>query len=415
MQRYIARQPIFDEKLNVVAYELLFRSDLDNYCKSTDTTQASTSVISDSLSTFEFGQLTDGKRAFINVGRESLLSGVASLLPPDHVAIELLESVEADDAVVDACRRLVGDGYRIALDDYVDRPEMRPLLDLAHYVKIDVLATPEDALPALVARLHRQAPKVRLLAEKVETREVFARCARLGFSLYQGYFFARPTIVAGSEIPGAKLNYLRLLREIAESTYDIGRVEQILKADVAISYKLLRYVNSAAFGVRNRVSSLREAIVLLGQSNIRKLAALWAMAGLGKDAPQELLSISVTRARFCEEFAAVTGMAPNQSELFLLGMFSVIDVMVGRSMTDIVAQLPVSEEVRAGLADATGPLRPVLDCVIAYERGDWATVEAFAAAHGIDADTIPALYVDALAITSLLTSASPAPSSESPA
>lgn len=410
MERFIARQPIFDGRRQVVAYELLFRSDLDNFCKAIDTSSASSAVISDTLSLFGIQQLTDGRRAFMNVGRDGLLTGITSLLPRDAVTIELLETVEPDDAVIDACRRLKGDGFQLALDDYVDRPEMRPLLGLADYLKIDVLATPADRLPSLAARLRREFPRVRLLAEKVESGEMFTRCSQLGFSLFQGYFFARPTILSGRDIPGSKLNYLRLLREIGETNYDIGRVEQILKADVAIAYKLLRYVNSAAVGLRNRVTSLRETLVLLGQEQVRKLAALWTMAGLGKDSPEELLVLSITRARFCEMLAPLAGLGASQSELFLLGMFSVIDAMVGRPMADIVAQLPMSEAVRAGLIDGTGPLRPVLDCVIAYEQGDWSRVAAFAAAHGADADAIPALYVDAVAVTlSLVTSGVPSP------
>lgn len=405
MEKFIARQPIFDQMQRVIGYELLFRSDLDNYCKAVDMTLASSTVISDSLSIFGIDQLTNGKRAFINLCRESLLSGVTALLPRNGVTIEIIETVEPDEAVIDACRRLKAEGFRIALDDFVDRPEMRPLLELADYIKIDVLVTPVDELARVTARLLQQFPQTWLLAEKVETREVFDRCAKLGLSLFQGYFFARPTIISGRDISGAKLNYLRLLREIWGAHYDIGRVEQILKSDVSIAYKLLRYVNSAAFGVRNRVTSLREAVVLLGQDQVRNLAALWAMAGLGKDSPEALLALSVTRGRFCEVLAPLAGLDANQPELFLLGMFSVIDAMVGRPMADIVSQLPISEPVRAGLADATGPLRPVLDCVIAYEQGDWARVAAFATAHGVDADAIPALYVDAVSVTSSLTAA----------
>lgn len=409
MEKFIARQPIFDRMQRVVGYELLFRSDLDNYCKAVDMTEASSTVISDSLSIFGIDQLTNGKRAFINMSRESLLSGITALLPRNAVTIELIETIEPDETVVDTCRHLKADGFRIALDDFVDRPEMRPLLELADYIKLDVLVTPVDELPTLAARLRQEFPQTWLLAEKVETREVFDRCARMGLSLFQGYFFARPTILSGGDISGAKLNYLRLLREMSAEHYDVGRVEQVLRSDVSIAYKLLRYVNSAAFGIRNRVTSLREAVVLLGQNQVRKLAALWAMAGLGKDSPEELLALSITRGRFCEVLAPLAGLGESQSELFLLGMFSVIDVMVRRPMADIVLQLPISEHVRAGLADATGPLRPVLDCVVAYEQGDWARVAAFAAAHGVEADAIPALYVDAVAATSSMTRADVAP------
>lgn len=206
----------------------------------------------------------------------------------------------------------------------------------------------------------------------------------------------------GRDIPGFKLNYLRLLREINEASYNLGRIEQILKEDVAIAYKLLRYINSAAFGLRNRVSSLRESLVLLGQDNIRKLASLWALAGIGKDRPEELLTISLARARFCEVMAPNAGLGARQSELFMLGMFSLIDVIVSRPMADIVEQLPISEGVREGLVEGTGPLRPVLDCVLAYERGDWTAVSAFAQSHHVNEATIPECYIDSIAMTASL-------------
>lgn len=396
MEKFIARQPIFDNRLRVVAYELLFRSDLDNYCKVTDADRASSAVISDSLLLFDIRQLTDGRGAFINLSRDALLRDYGSLLPKDLVTIELLESVEPDDAAIEAFARLKRVGYRLALDDFVERPGMQPLLDMADCVKIDVLACQADSRPALISRLRRGRPTLQLLAEKVETPEVFAECTRQGFNLFQGYFFARPTIMSSRDVPGSKLHYLQLLREISDAPYDLTRVEQVLREDVGMSYKLLRYLHSADFGLRNRVSSIREGLILLGQDNIRKLASLWALTGLGKGGSEEVLVTSIARARFCEALAVLAGLPARQAEAFLLGMFSLIDVVIGRPMSAIVEQLPVADDVRAGLVDASGGLRPILDCVVAYERADWDGVSAFARAHGVDEAAIPKLYVEAI-------------------
>ncbi|MCX6538913.1 MAG: HDOD domain-containing protein [Acidobacteria bacterium] len=400
MVRFIARQPIFDRKLGVVAYELLFRSDLDNYCKGIDADAMSSSVINDSMLLFDIDQLTDGRGAFINVGRKALLQGYASLLPARLVTVEILETVEPDDAVIDACQKLKKDGYRIALDDFVDRPEMDRLVALADCLKIDVLTTPPANLKGLVAR--RRRPGLRLLAEKVETHEVFRQTAALGFELFQGFFFEKPVVLSRKDVPGFKLNYLRLLKEMNDGSFNLDRIEHITKQDVSISYKLLRYINSAGFGLRNRVSSIREALFLLGEDNIRKLVTLWALAGLGQEGPSELIVTSVTRARLCEALAPATEGDARRSEAYLLGVFSLIDVVVGQPMSTVVGQLPISDDVRAGLVEHSGRLRPILDCVEAYERGDWAGFSARAQELGIDEAAFPDLYNAALAGTSEL-------------
>ncbi|MEI6668736.1 MAG: HDOD domain-containing protein [Acidobacteriota bacterium] len=400
MDRFIARQPIFDAKLNVSAYELLFRSDFENIAKGLDVDCMSSEVIHNSILLFDIQRLTDGRGAFVNVGREALLRGYVSLLPAKLTTVEILETVEVDDLVVEACRKLKADGYRLALDDFVDRPDMDPLVAMADCLKIDVLATPLIDVLEVVA--HRRRPGLRLLAEKVETREMFEKTAALGFELFQGYFFAKPSVWSAKDVPGFKLNYLRLLREMNEGALDFGRIEVITKQDVSISYKLLRYINSAGFGLRNRVSSIREALFLLGENHVRKLVTLWALAGLGQAGPAELVVTSVARGRLCEILVPASAGPTAKSEAFLLGVFSLIDVVVGRPMAEVVALLPISQNVHDALVHGTGPLRPFLDCAIAYERGHWADFSARARELGVDEALFPEVYTDALAGTSEL-------------
>jgi len=392
--RYIARQPIFDTKLEIVAYELLFRSDLDNYCKAASLSQASSSVISDTVLLLEQAHLTDGKGAFVNLTRESLLNDHARLLPPDVATIEVLETVEPGEDVVRVCRELKESGYTIALDDFSERPEMRPLVDLADVIKVDLLATPRADLAALVTRLRR--PGLVFLAEKVETREDFDHAAAVGFSLFQGYFFAKPVILSGKAVPGFKAVYLELLKELNKDPFDITRVETPLKGDVSMSYKFLRYVNSAAIGLRGTVSSIRETLVLLGRRKVRALASVWALAGMGQDRPQALLLVSVTRARFCEGLAAAARQEHRQAEAFLLGILSLIDAIMGRQMTDIIDELPVSDDVKQALVSHSGPLQPIMQCALAYEQGDWDAVSELGATLGVDSSAIPQLYLDAI-------------------
>ncbi len=395
VERFLARQPIFDAKLQVVAYELLFRSDLDNYCKAIDHDFASSTVIADSVLLFDLPQLTGGKGAFVNMSRAGLLAEHARVLPPDLATIEILETIEADEDVVEACRQLAAAGYRLALDDFTDPPGAQPLIDLADCIKIDVLSTPPDRVAEMAHRLRR--PGLKLLAEKVETREDFDRNVALGFDLFQGYFFERPVIVSARDVPGFKATYLELLREINREPYDINRVERILKHDVSISYKFLRYINSAAVGLRNRVSSIRETLLLLGVRQSRALASLWTLAGLGQDQPETLLTTSITRARLCEALAPLARMAGRDSELFLTGMLSLIDVIVGRPMETLIAELPVSEAVRQALVEQQGELYPVLDCVMAYERGNWERVSELTSQLGVNAATLPDLYLKVIA------------------
>jgi EAL and modified HD-GYP domain-containing signal transduction protein len=394
VERFLARQPIFDTALRVVAYELLFRSDLDNYCKAVDTTQASSSVISHSALLFDLPHLTGGHRAFVNIGREGLLADHVRVLPPAMTTVEILEHVVADDAVVDACLALKADGYRIALDDYVEGPDSAPLLALADCIKVDVLATPPDRVAELAARLAR--PGLQLLAEKVETQAVFDEAAKLGFTLFQGYFFARPTVLSGQDVPGFKLAYLQLLQEINRDPFELDRVERIIRQDVSMSYKFLRYINSAAVGLRGRVTSIREAMVLLGQRRIRALGSVWALSGLGQDKPEELVTASVLRAGFCERLAPLAGLRGREDEAFLLGMLSLIDVLVGRPMEDVVGELPLSEDARTALVKGVGPLDPLLRSAIAYEHGEWQAVSRLAAEVGVEESVVPQLYLDAI-------------------
>ncbi len=394
MNIFVARQPIFDRKQAVVAYELLFRSGLENFFRGGDIDHASSRVISDTFLSFGMEAMTGSKRAYINISREVLVSDCASLLPKDNVVIELLESIAPDETVMNACRLLKRAGYQIALDDFEFSEEMLQLLQLADIVKVDFIATPIEQRTALSQRL-RSMP-IELLAEKVETVEDFDWALKAGYGLFQGYFFSKPVIIIGKDVPGFKLNYIRLLSEINDPNFDFSRLESVIKTDVSISYKLLRYINSAAFGFRDEIRSIRDALVLLGEMNIRKLASLWLLAGLGQDKPEELVVCSVLRARFCESLAPLVGQKSRQPELFLLGMFSLIDAIVDRPMPEILAQLPISEDINDALLGKPNALRTVLDSVIAYEKGEWDSLSEAAGILGLDEEVIPEIYLKSI-------------------
>jgi len=394
VQAFVARQAILDRRQEVFGHELLFRSSLENRSQFLDATSASSKVISDSAFLMDLEVMTGGKKAFINATTEILVGEYATLLPKRITVLEILESVAPDAETIVACEELKRSGYELALDDFVWTPEWEPLVRLADYIKLDILASTSEQRTALIRRL---APKgIRFIAEKVETPAAFECAQQEGFELFQGYFFRRPQIIAQRDIPASKLHYVQLLAEINRPAFDIAKIEAVIKRDVAFSYKLLRCMNAASVGLRQPIKSVRQALVYLGEDEVRKWASLIAMAGIAADGPRILLLDSVTLARFCELLAQETGLARRDQELYLLGMLSMVDVILGRPLPEILGSLPVAKDVRDALLGNPNPLRDVYEYGLAYERGDWNTVAEQASVLGLNEQNIPELYRQAI-------------------
>lgn len=367
---FVAAQPIFDRQLEVFGHELLFRSGPENYFPAgADPRHATSSVISHGLGMIGLDVLTAGKRAFINLPRNLLVEDFAFILPPKRVVIELLETIEPDDDVVAACRRLRQRGYQLALDDYVDSPEYQEMLQFATYVKVDFIETPQAEWIAIARRLIPR--RIRMLAEKVETEDEVDAATAAGYQYFQGYFFAKPVMVAAKDVPGFRLNYLRLLQELNRRELDFDQVEAVVSQELSISYRLLRAINSAAFGLRSEVKSIRQALVLLGPDQMRKWACVWGLAGLGQDRPAELITETIRRARFCELLGVAARVEAPTTELFLLGLFSTIDAIVGRPKAEILEEISIPDEIKAGILGGPSVFATLLRCAFACERGDW--------------------------------------------
>lgn len=395
MDLFIARQPIFTSKQEVYAYELLFRSGAANVFPEIEPNHASARVIADSLFNLGAQELTGGKRAFINMTRDLLVGDYGTLLPKDGTVIEVLETVTPDGKVVAACRRLKEAGYLIALDDFTDKAAMAPLAEMADIIKVDVLATSKTERQALVKR---HAPRgVRLLAEKVETPEAFREAVDFGYSYFQGYFFAKPAVLRAKSAPEFRLTYLTLLQEVVKRDVDLRRVAAIIGRDVTLSYKLLRYINSAFFGLRRTIASIPEALGLLGERELKRWASLISLASLGSNKPAELVVEAALRARFCEGLAEDTGLGQHSEELFLLGMFSLLDAILDRPLEVLLEELPIPPAVKAALLGAPGPLRDVYDCVLTYMRGDWENLSARMDTLGLGEEEVPRRYREAVA------------------
>lgn len=391
----IARQPVFDRYRQVFGYELLFRPGPGGRSAGVDGDHATARVIVDSLLRFGIGRITGGKRAFINFTRDTLVRGYATLFPREQIVVEILEDVEQDPEVYDACRELKQAGYLLALDDFVCEDWANPLLRFADIIKVDFRAT----APAARAELPRALAyrKLRSLAEKVETRAEFDEAIELGFTYLQGFFFSRPLVLAGRDIPGFRLRYLEVLREVNRPQVDFAELEAIIKREPSLLYKLLTYINAVAFGFRARITSVRQALMLLGEDAVKKWASIVALAGLTQDQPSETVVTSLVRARFCEQLAPHAGLEERAQELFFLGLFSLLDALTGRPMPEVVADLPLADDIKlALLGNRTRPF-DVLSCVLAQERGDWAAVELYAAKLRVPEAEVARRYLEAVA------------------
>jgi c-di-GMP-related signal transduction protein len=392
---FVARQPILDRARRTDGYELLFRSGSANQFDAASGDQASLNVLDVSFFTLGLPAITGGKRAFVNFTRDTLMRGYATILPRRQVVVEILETVEPDDDVIQACRVLKQAGHTIALDDFVPGGPGERLVPFADIVKVDF----ERSGPAERAQLaERLRPRgVALLAEKVETEDDFAQGVAAGYAYFQGYFLSRPLIVSGPSVPAAKLSLLKLLHEIHGPGADLAAIEQVIKREVALTYKLLTYINSAAFGFRRRIETVGHALAMLGEVGVKKWASVAALSGLGIDKPFELVVTSVLRARFCELLAAAAGLQHRAADAFLMGLFSMMDALLGRPLAEVVAQLPVADDVRDALSGESSVLRPLLDLAVAYERGHWAAVAAQSAALSIQDGALSEMYLQAVA------------------
>jgi EAL and modified HD-GYP domain-containing signal transduction protein len=391
-QVFLARQPIFDHRLKLHAYELLSRSGLDNFYAGGCLDKASSKVIADSSMLLDLDSLVSGKRAFVNVTRDVILKGFVEVFPAQKIVVEVLENVTVDDELVAACTRLRNDGYLLALDDFKYSESLNPLVGIADILKVDFLQTDARTRAAIVERFGKG--RARLLAEKVETREMLHEAQELGYTMFQGFFFARPEIVAAQDVPGYKLHLLELLNELHRPELDFGDLEQVIKRDLSLCYKLLRYINSAQFGFRQEIDSIRRALIILGQEEVRKWATLVALTGLGRDKPLELISQTIVRARLCETLASYLGLESRRHDLFLMGMFSMIDAVLGRPLDEVLFPLPISEEIKQGLLGATTGLSVVYDFCLDYERGNWTSLDRHT--PKVDEPTVVKLYIEAV-------------------
>jgi c-di-GMP-related signal transduction protein len=381
--RFAARMPILSRGEKVFGYKLLFRTDFNNYFPSVEGDAASRDVI-DMSSLIGLNTLSNNLPAFIVTTRDTLIGEYLGLLPSDKVVAEIPDSVSPDAEVVQACKQLKEVGYRIALSNFRDHDPREELEGIVDYLKVDIKMSPLADVAKLTRLYHGRGPK--LIAEKVETREDFEFCRNVGFSYFEGYFFRKPEMMRARGAQSSRTVYLRLLWAISKPNLDWKELEEIVKSDPMLYFRLLRYLNSAIFGLQSEVKTISQALTLLGEKEIRRWCRVSGMLELSKNKPSDLALAALVRARFAESISAKA--ESGSSDLFQIGLLSLMDAILDIPMREVLDGLPLDESARTVLLDNEGPLSPVYELMLAVEAGVWPKIVDLSGRLGIDQDFV---------------------------
>jgi EAL and modified HD-GYP domain-containing signal transduction protein len=375
--RYVARQPILDLHGEARGYELLF---WNGRGPSTGTkSDLATRTMLDNTVVFGLEELARGLPAFVNCTANSLSEDYVEVLPPHMTVLELPSSAEATPELLAACRKLKASGFRLALTDYTGTAESRPLADLADYIKVDILKVNAEERGNLLRQL--VGSPACLVAQNVETQQQYGQACKEGFDLFQGYYFCRPEPLESHKIPGNRLVHLEILEDLQNDPVDLQRLSQLVMCDASLTYRLLRLVNSPVCAMRQEVTSIQTALMLVGDAAFRRIAMLAIASDFNADQPAEILRMAFERGRFCELAASLCGLAP--SEQYLIGMVSLFPAMLRMLMEDLVRQLPLREAARDALLGRDIPEGRLLHWIVCHEHGNWAECDAIVRASGM--------------------------------
>jgi EAL and modified HD-GYP domain-containing signal transduction protein len=369
--------------MEIFGYELLYRDGTGNSANFMDGDEATAKVMVNTFLELGIDQIAGNAQVFLNLTANFFLSRHYEVLPTKNVILEVLETIDPTPSVLEALVRARNNGYHIALDDFILRESHRVLLDHADLVKVDVLALTREELKEQVA-MFREYP-VRLLAEKVEDREMYDQCLALEFDYFQGYFFCKPQVMEGVRLSSNRMAVVMLLAKLQDPLIEIHELNDLVKNDVALSVKLLRYVNSASVGLPRSVDSISQAIGLVGTERMRQWASLLVLAQTG-DKPSELMRVALIRAHMCESLCPSSSVPPGQG--FTVGLFSVLDAYFDCEMKQLVENLPLASEILDALLKREGVLGATLEGILAYEQGDW----DHQAIKSAEADTVNSAY-----------------------
>jgi EAL and modified HD-GYP domain-containing signal transduction protein len=365
---YLARQPIFNTELEVYGYEILFRNSATNAALVSDGNKATSTLITNTFVEMGIEAIADNRVAFINMTRDFLIGALPVPVEPGRVVLEILEDISADAESIAGLRALAERGYKLALDDFIMSDSNRALVPLANIIKVDIRPFDTEGLRQQVQKL--QPYQVQLLAEKVETREEYTLCKHLGFVLFQGYFFSKPTMFCGRQVPASHLRVLEILARLQQPDCNLKELEALISYDVGLSYKLLRIINSSYYNLGRKVESIQHALVILGLRTLKSWITVLALSSVD-DKPRELVTMTLIRAKMCEGLARKFGCKPDAA--FIVGLFSLLDIMLDQPLAYLLLNLPLAEDIVDGLMHRKGQAGELLNFVIAYEQGDWST------------------------------------------
>lgn len=392
----VARHPIFTADMQVWGYELLFRHE-DNIQAAvfTDGDQATSQIIADGFGLAAPG-LRKGSKALINFPRNVLVGAAPYVLPPERCVVEILESVRPEPEVLQACHELKKRGYILALDDYEGGPGLEPLCELVDIIKVDILNKTPREVRAIVEKASKY--KATLLAEKVETQDVFKVCKSLGFTYFQGFFFNLPEIIPGRKLSASQVTKLKLLKELGALDTNPDRLVEIIQTDLSISYRLLKYINSAFFGLQVEVTSIPRAVAMLGCQNMRQWLQVVILSDMNAtDKAQELVRISVQRARFLQLLSMRHPTPFDQDGMFLLGFFSLLDAILDQSMAVVLEEIPLDPGLKRALTEPAGADAAWIGLLDEIDRCNWSRLNAKAAEMGLPMALVSRLSAEATA------------------
>ncbi len=391
---YIGRQPILNKQQQIVAYEILFRASEANNFPNIEGSKATAKIMCSLLFCVGLDSVVGNKKAFINFTRDLLINGLPELLPPSQVVVEILEDVVIDNSVIEACKSLVEQGYILALDDFFIKPDIEELLKISHIIKIDWKETDIGQIHELLEYLKPFGLK--FLAEKVETSSEVKQAQKMGFDFFQGYFFYKPEIIKKRTVPPSKWTYLKLISQLHNPDFDWKDLENTISKDAIISYKLLRYINSAGLGISQKITNIGQAIIMLGAKKVRQWLSMMALANITGTHGMPLLTTAFIRAKFCEGAGELVIGREMAGGLFLTGLLSLLDAIMGKPMEEILAPLAIDPNVEHCLLYRKGPFALFLRMALAYEKGNFTLVDKIAHKMKLSSEQVTRCYLLAL-------------------
>ena len=394
MYFYAARQPILDRNKELYAYELLFRDGLENAFPDIDGDEATSRMVEGSQLSFGLDDFLGDKPGFINFTLDTLQKKYPSMLPKEQVVVEILETVQPGKRLLAECQQLKQQGYMLALDDYIHQPVWRHFYPFIDIIKIDFRSTSTDTIEEIKTAI-AAFPQIKLLAEKVETNEEFQLALDMGFSYFQGYFFSKPEMMQSKALSPAQMTLAELLYETSKSDLDLGKITDVFQRDVHLSYKLLRYSNSAIFKRRAEIETIKQALVVLGQTELKKFLSLLFTAQISSDKPAELMRMSMTRARFAEGLAQLHGKV-DTAKAFLTGLMSLMDAILDEPINSVMSKLPLAKEIKDALVDKKGVLADYIQLIQFYETANWQEANKAIQLIQLPAEQVPDAYHTAI-------------------